>query len=196
MKKIVVGIFTVFLLSSCLWDEETQTKHLTKDFNLGWWSEPRYRALFKNSDSTKYGGAVLIPETVFAVGFNDNIIIAKQHPNKQEEISARLFNRDSTGYYRLSNPADTVYIWSGDSIFRKNGHWYHISNGWNPPDSLFPYKKKTNYYIIDISDSKKNTWNSKERVYKYTTESDFKEGRKNLGVPDELKFNFLDRELE
>lgn len=177
-------------------DELTEVKHLTKNFNLSWWAEPKYQSIYEKSDPHEYGGSVIIPETVFAVGFNDDFIIAKQHPNKEEEITKRLFHRDSTGYYKLSDPADTIYVWEGDSIFLRNGNYYHVSNGWNPPDSLFPYRKEVKYYIVDIRKYDFKNWSSRENKYEYNSESEFNLGRQKLGVPKNLAFTIIEEKLK
>lgn len=196
MTRLTTILILLLIMNGCLMDEPTEVHHLVKNFNLAWWAEPRYQGLYENSDPNKYGGSTIISETIFAVGFNDDFIIAKQHPNKQEEISKRLFNRDSTRNYRLSNPADTIYISEEYSIFIRNGNYYHLSNGWNPPDSLFPYRNETKYHIIDIREYGLNKWNSREHTYEYKSESEFQLGRQKLGVPDNLNFTIIDEKLK
>ena len=144
----------------------------------------------------KYGGLEIISPTVFSIGYDKNFIIAKQHPNRQEEIQKRLFNYDTTEKaYLLTDPNDTIYI-SGkdDSIYEKKGKYYHISNGWNPPDSLKPFKKETNYFIIDIRKYNRQQPNSYDR-YEFKSENDFLEKRKQLNVSDQLTFSIIDSTL-
>ena len=102
---------------------------------------------------------------------------------------------DSTGNYKLSNPADTIYISQEDSIFKRNGNYYHISNGWSPPDSLFPYRKETKYYIIDIRKYDSKNWRSRENKYEYDSEIEFKTGRQKLGVPKDLIFAIIEEKI-
>ena len=197
MKKLLIISLTTLILTGCLFDEQIETKHLTKDFNLAWGAEKRYQALYLNSDHNEYGGFTIIPETVYAIGFDEEFIIAKQHPNLQEGIGNRLFgNHEKGGDYLLTNPADTIYLSREDSIYEKNGKWYHISNGWDPPSDLFPYKDSTYYYIIDIRNyGNIRAWD-REGVYKFDTQSGFENKRIELGVSADLDYTFVNKELE
>ena len=121
LNKIIIGIILSTLFSSCL-DEKINITPITEDYYLNWSFEKTDQSLLKSSDEGKTG-SIVIPETVFAIGFDKNFIIAKQHPNKQEEISKRLFgNNDNDGYY-LEDPKDTIYLAKDDSIYKKNGKW-------------------------------------------------------------------------
>jgi hypothetical protein len=197
MKKLIlIGLSTLFL-TGCFWgDEPTSYKKLTKDFWLNWWADSTDQHILHSTADDGNGGSFVIKQTVFAVGFNDNFIIAKQHPDKQEEIKGRLFNRDSVERtYQLSDPADTIWLSVEDSIYQKNGKWFHISNGWNPPDSLKPYKKITYFHIIDIRQYKRKNWNS-YKVYTFDNEAEFINKRHELGVPDDLIFTIKSPTLE
>ena len=198
MKRLLL-ILTIIsaIFSGCFWgDEAYEYKKLTKDFWLNWWGEENNKYLLLSTEKDGNGGLILIKETVFAVGYDDNFIIAKQHPNRQEEIQKRLFNYDTTEKaYLLTDPNDTIYI-SGkdDSIYEKKGKYYHISNGWNPPDSLKPFKKETNYFIIDIRKYNRQQPNSYDR-YEFKNENDFLKKRKQLNVSDQLTFSIIDSTL-
>jgi len=188
IEKILVILIIGLSFSSCL-DDPITVQKVTKDYYLNWVYDNSDQILIRSSDKGK-SGSIEISETVFAVGFNDNYIIAKQHPNLEEQISKRLFgNHEKGGDYLLTNPADTIYLSKEDGIYEKNGKWYHITNGWNPPDSLKPYKKITFYHIIDI-----RTKNGKK--YKFDNESDFWNKRKELGISENLNFTIIDKELE
>ena len=140
IKKAIILLVVGISLSSCF-DETITARKITKDYYLHWIYEKNDQILLKSSDEG-ISGIVEISETVFAIGFNDKYIIAKQHPNLEREISERLFdNYVKNGDYLLENPADTIYLAKDDSIYKQDGKWYHISNGWNPPDSLKDYKK-------------------------------------------------------
>lgn len=193
MTRLFLFIFIGLFLFGCFWDEATNTRHLVKDFNLGWWAEPRYQSLFNNSDKNKYGGGVIIPETVFAVGYDDNFIIAKQHPNNDDTISWNNINEYET--WKLDSiPSDTL----GDqtSYVKINGEWHGISNGRNMHHDLFPDKKITYYYIVDIRNYDRRNWSGKDNVFKFPTEKQFIQKRKELGVSDELTFTIVDKDLE
>jgi hypothetical protein len=186
--KIFVILIIGLSFSSCL-DEPITARKITKDYYLQWVYENADQKLLQSSDEGK-SGSIKISETVFAVGFNDKYIIAKQHPNLEEEISERLFgNYVTNGDYLIENPADTIYLAKDDSIYKQDGKYYHISNGWNPPDSLKGYKEITYYHIIDISTRNGNN-------YKFDNEADFNNKREKLEIPKSLNFTIIDRELE
>ena len=172
-----------------MWDDPITAKKVTGDYYLQWQYENKDQILLRSSDEGK-SGAIEISETVYAVGFNNKFIIAKQHPNMEREISDRLFgNYDTNGDYLLENPADTIYLSQDDKIYEKDGKWYHISNGWSPSDSLKPYRKITLYHIIDITKKRNNKW-------VFDNEMDFLKEREKLGISKELDFTMVDRELE
>lgn len=197
MKNGILILLSITLLSSCFWgDEETSNKKITKDFWLNWWADSTDQHLVHSTDIDGSSGSVVIDKTVFALGFNDNFIIAKQHPDKESEVSSRLFNIDTIeNAYLLSNPADTIWLSKDDSIYTKNGKWFHSSNGWNPPDSLKPYKAITYYHIIDIRKYSSAQWNS-YKVYTFDNKNDFINKRHELGVPERLSFTIKSPSLE
>jgi hypothetical protein len=197
MTKIFLIGLSVLLFTGCFWgDEPTSYKKLTKDFWLNWWADSTDQHILLSTSKDGNGGSFIIKQTVFAVGYNDNFIIAKQHPDKQEEIQSRLFNRDSIeGTFVLTNPADTIWLSSEDSIYKKNGKWYHISNGWNPPSNLKPYKDITYFHILDIRRYESGKPES-YRVYTFDNEKDFVNKRHELEVPENLTFTILSPTLE
>ena len=135
MKNKLLILLIGISFSSCL-DDPITARKVTNDYYLNWVYDNSDQILLRSSDDGK-SGSIEISETVFAVGFNDNYIIAKQHPNLEREISERLFgNFSANGDYLLENPADTIYLAKDDRIYEQDGKWYHISNGWNPPNGL------------------------------------------------------------
>ncbi len=195
-RLIFIGLFGLFL-TGCFWgDEATSYTKLTKDFWLNWWADSTDQHILLSFENDGNGGTPIINRTVFAVGYNNNFIIAKQHPDKEEEIQARLFNHDSvTGDYLLESPADTIWLSGEDSIYERSGKWYHISNGWNPPDSLRPYRKITYYHIVDIRHYEQKNWDS-YKIYTFDNEAEFINKRHELGVPDDLIFTIKSPTLE
>ena len=194
--KLFLFIIIVLLIAGCFWDEARENKKLVKDFWLNWWAQEDDLHILNSFDIDGNGGIPVIKRTVFAVGFDSNFIIAKQHPDKEEEVQDRLFNYDTIeGAYLLENSYDTVWLSGEDSIYKKNGKWYHISNGWSPPDSLRPYKRITFYHIIDIRHYQLCVWDS-YKVYTFNTEKEFNAKRQELGVPRNLVFSILKPNLE
>lgn len=179
----------MLIFTSCVSDDPITTRRITKDYYLRWVYEKSEQIIIKSSDGGKQGSQI-VAETVFAVGFNDDYIIAKQHPNLEKEINQRLFGkRGANGDYKLTNPSDTIFLWKGDKYYEKDGDWFHKSNGWDPPDSLKPYKNETIYHIIQIIETNKNK-------YKFEIESQFLAKRKELGIPDDLSFTIIDKDLK
>ncbi len=197
MKKLLLLGLSLSLLAGCLFgDDQTSYTKLTKDFWLNWFGDSTDQNIVFNTSKNPNGGLLVIQHTVFAVGYNNNFIIAKQHPDKQEEIQARLFNRDSSeGAFLLTDPADTIWLSSEDSVYKKNGKWYHISNGWNPPRNLKPYKGTTYFYIVDIRKYQSGNSDSYQ-VLKFDNEKDFIKKRHELEVPESLTFTIISPTLE
>ncbi len=197
MKKLIlIGLSTLFL-TGCFWgDEATSYTKLTKDFWLNWWADSTDQHILLSFDDNGISGTPIIKQTVFAVGYNDNFIISKQHPDKEEEVSERLFrDQNSKGDFEIKNLADTVYLSKEDRIYQDSGKWYHISNGWNPPDSLKPYRKITFFHIVDIRNYERKNRDS-YKVYTFDNEKEFINKRHELGVPDEITFTIKSPTLE
>ena len=191
-KLYLLGLIGI-TLTGCFWDETINTRNLVKDFNLSWWSEPRYQSLFENKNKKEYGGGLIIPESVFAVGFDNNFIIVKQHPNNDDTISWNNIKEHET--WKLDHfPSDTLS--DQHSYIKINGEWQGISNGRSTHEDLFPDKKITYYYIVDIRDYDDQKWRSTENVYKFETENAFNQKRNELKVPDNLSFTIVDKDLE
>lgn len=197
LKKTLYIITTLLTTSSCFFDEPKFSKPLVKDLKLEWWGDSKNQTITFGMVRGDFGGFVIIPETVFAVGYNDDFVIAKSYPNKEKEIQDRLFNSDNaTGDYILTKPSDTVYLSSDDEYYKKDGKWYHISNGWNPPNGLFPYKDSTYYHIIDLRnwDSSKK-WND-QNLHRLNSKEEFDKKRIELNVARSLDFEIVSKELE
>lgn len=190
--SVILGS-VLLLLASCFGDEQINTKHLIKDFNLSWWTEPKYQALFQNPNNKEYGGAVIIPETVFAIGYDENFILAMQHPNNDDTISWNNIHEYET-WELDSIPSDTL----GDqhNYVKLNGKWHGISNGRDVHHDLFPDKKVTFYYIVDIRNYERGNWSRKTNVYKFDTETTFLQKKKELNIPGNLTFTIINKDLK
>ena len=191
MKNIIIILCSLFLTGCRMGDEESVNKKLTKDFWLNWWGDYTDQHILLSTENDGNGGTFVVERTVFAIGYDDHFIIALQHPDLEEEIQSRLFNSDSiTGDFKLTTPSDTIYLSKEDSVYQKNGEWYHINNGWNPPDSLRPYEGITNYFIIDIRKYNRKTWGN-NNIYKFNNEDDFNKKRIELNVSKKLTFKII-----
>ena len=192
--KLISILFIAATVVSCSLDKPKVVRHLAKDFNLGWWSEPRYQALFLKTDPDEYGGAKIIAETIYAVGYDDNFIIVKQHPNKLTEVVNKLFNKKIGDSWVIENLRDTVYL-NRDLIHFNDGNWLYKGNE-SDLDNLFPYKDETFFYIVDIRDYQYRFWRNDKNIYKLTSEEEFENMRKELNISDELVFSIINPDLE
>jgi hypothetical protein len=198
---IIIISISISLFISCRDEhEEVNFKKITKDYYLAWINGESDQSIVRSPEEEKnVNGAIsVIDATVFAIGFNNDFLIAKQHPDKETEIFLRIFKYDENeGSYLLENPNDSLYLSDEDSVYQKNKKWYHISNGWSPNDSLKPYKKITYYHIIDLRNYEVEK-NKPDEIKKYTfdNEKDFIIQRKKIGVPNNLRFSIIDKELE
>ena len=196
--KIPAILVCVLLQTGCFFsgDEPHSYTKLTKDFWLSWWADSSGQHILRSFDENGSGGLIVVSHTVFAVGYSNDFIIAKQHPDAEEEIEARLFNYNSEeGAYNLPVPSDSIWLSGEDSFYKKGDKWFHISNGWNPPDSLKPYRKITNYYLIDIRNYDREKGSS-YTVYDFRNKEDFNQKRKELHVPENLDFTLRSPSLE
>ncbi len=193
LKSISFLVISIALVS-CSLDKPKVVRHLTKDFNLGWWSEPRYQALFLKTDPDEYGGTKIIAETVYAIGYDEEFIIVKQHPNKLEEVKKRLFNTKTGDGWLIETLQDTVYL-DKMLVHFSEGKW--VFNGEESDlNNLFPYKDETFYYIVDIRDYQYRFWSDAKNIYKLNNEEEFVNKRKDLSVSEDLVFTIKIPELE
>ncbi len=68
------------------------------------------------------GATVLIPKTVFAVGWNDDFIIAQQHPCELNRI-----NREETCFYILRISDEMVEKYSDEQSFQEGRKRLNVS---------------------------------------------------------------------
>lgn len=188
IKRTITCVAISLIVASCFFGDDPHNENLiVKDFWLSNYHDDTNTEILLSDDGIS--GEIVIPHSVYAIGYDNNFIIAKQHPDKEEEIRKRLFQsgRNERGGYELEDAGDTIYLASDDSIYKENGKWYHISNGWNPPDSLKPYRKVTNYHIIDLRNYKNGVLNSYQ-TYVTQDEKNFRKKCDSLSVPQTIMF--------
>jgi len=130
-SRITLILFALFAISlkSCWYSGWAYEQHLTDVYHLVAGDGEDYMCILRIDDSK--GQLVIIPYTVFSAGYDQNFIIAKQHPRE------------------FTTPID---------------------------------KSVTNYYIIPVKDNPMN------RAIGPLTLKQFEEKRKELNVPDSIKF--------
>ena|SRR5690554_3186592 len=178
IKKIILYIVLLFSLESCLFGDNPNIyeKELPENLSLSAMFEMRELTVWKNNGDGFFTG--IINPTIFEIGWTNQYIIAKTHPDLSKKIS-----RSDTMYYKselLKEQSDSLSYAEG-RLYKKNEKWWLISMEMKPGnDSLYPYRAITNYSIVDILNNNKH--------YEMETEKDFQLKRKELGVPDTLSF--------
>ena len=81
MKKTnsMIFIMLIFLFQSCLFGAGLVEREITDDYWLFANNEMHEMSIWHHSEN-RSGGELIVEETVFAIGYNDNFIIAKSHP--------------------------------------------------------------------------------------------------------------------
>lgn len=179
-------------MANCYFGANESGGHITKDFYLVGWDETDWKVIRSKDGYNAFPKNPLIDHSVFAVGNNNDFIIIKQHPHLDKALAARLgIGVNSNWNGEIKNLADTIFLKNGDKIYRVNDKYYHTNTDWTDPDSLKPYKRITNYYIIDLRYSDEGY-----KLYKFNNENEFNATRQALEVPADLTFTFLDRKNE
>ena len=98
MRNISV-VFVLLFFVGCQWDSSSYS--LPNDYVISWVDLPNYRNIHKE------GSSMAIRPHVFEVGFNEEYIIAKQHPQVGEFQDA---NTDKTrlNYYILKMEKNNI----------------------------------------------------------------------------------------
>ncbi|MFD2824457.1 hypothetical protein ACFS5M_12315 [Lacinutrix iliipiscaria] len=100
LKNYFFIILLSIILVSCFFgNNPSSSKKITKDFWLNWFEFTTDRhILFSFSDNGDVGN-IVVENTVYAVGFNDDFIIAKQHPIiNTDNIGKPVPNLEITNY--------------------------------------------------------------------------------------------------
>lgn len=198
MKKVLFIILITLLLTSCLFGDNPSSYHkITSDFWLNWFEYNEDQHILFSTSENGAMGEILVESTVYAVGFDDEFIISKQHPNTAKKIMERVNDYDprEKAYY-LKRMSDTIWLAEKDSIYEKNGTRYHkeyLNRGYLS-DSLKPNKSITNYSIIDLRNYERGNRNFK--IYNSLDKEQFKEKRNELGISSNLNFTITDKEFQ
>jgi len=93
MKKLkkILGITFLLILQSCYFGAGLVEQNLPDDFFLFANSSLDEMSIWFHAE--EYSNQLIVPETVFAVGYNNDFIIAKSHPKDLENgINKRVTN--------------------------------------------------------------------------------------------------------
>lgn len=96
MKKTnsMIFIMLIFLFQSCLFGAGLVEREITDDYWLFANNEMHEMSIWHHSEN-RSGGELIVEETVFAIGYNDNFIIAKSHPKN----STNQLNKNITQFH-------------------------------------------------------------------------------------------------
>lgn len=112
--SLVLGV-TLFI-NGCFLNKPQSVQHIVKDFNLGWQGDANHQALFVNIDHSEYGGLKIIEETVFAIAWDQDFIIALQHPNISGTSTP---NQQDTIFYMIDIREYTERFWGPkENVYR------------------------------------------------------------------------------
>ena len=111
--------YCLLLLNACMLNQTESVRNVVKDFNLGWRGDAVHQSLYVNIDHTEYGGIKIVEETVFALGWDQDFIIALQHPNPGSAdtvfhiIDIRQYSQ------RFWGPSENVYTLKNATNFKR-----------------------------------------------------------------------------
>lgn len=92
----IIGLFILLLLQSCYFGAGLVEQSLTNNYSLFANNSIDEMSIWLHVE--KYSSQLIVPETVFAVGYNKNYIIAKSHP---KDIKKNI-DKNITHYYIIN----------------------------------------------------------------------------------------------
>jgi len=104
-KTIIILLLILSTLTGCFGLFDSRSERITEDYILIWIDFQESQCIIKEWDSSG-SGETIIPEYVFAVGHNDDYIIAKQHPTAGFEGRYKI-NDEITNYYIIDIKSNT-----------------------------------------------------------------------------------------
>ncbi|GJM30265.1 MAG: hypothetical protein DHS20C17_29000 [Cyclobacteriaceae bacterium] len=115
----VLLIGTTVLLAGCFLNRPEAVQHLVKDFSLSWQNDPELQALYVNRDHNEHGGLKLVDKKVFAVGYDEDFIIALQQP--QTSTFDTVYHIVDIREYsiRFWSPSEHLYSFQTKQEFQK-----------------------------------------------------------------------------
>ncbi|WP_395066524.1 hypothetical protein [Flavobacterium sp.] len=120
MKKIVI-LFISFLFISCFGLFDNRTREISNGYKLIWIDLPQQNRFIENKNNE-----VVINSHVYSAGFDENYILAKQHP----KINTNQVDKKKTNYFVIQlkkeatiGPIDSISFYN----FIKLNKLEHIS---------------------------------------------------------------------
>lgn len=97
MKKLLV-LLSFFLLVSCFGLIDSNSERVIGNYIVVWIDLPANQSLSEEFERGSSGSSEIVPDYVFAVGHNEDYIIAKQHPTNGSE-GGFVVDTTVTNYY-------------------------------------------------------------------------------------------------
>lgn len=194
LKKLlllVAPLTCTIWLAGCFFGINDSYHHIADDMYLTCWDE-HCKIVVSPDGNPSFSAEGLIEKSIVAMGNNSDFILVKQHPHLSDELEKRITGtRSANWHYELLDAKDSVFLLPNDSLYYENNKWYHLKGDWTDPDSLKPYKKITNYYIIDLRKG-----NGRYVLHSFNNATEFEEKKRLLGVPNDIVYDFYRQELE
>ena len=93
MKKAYISLVCILtLLNSCAWLHESEHQKIAGEYEVGWNDIESNRAITKPIENFDGGYHIIVDGYVYAVGHNENYIIAKQHQSFETETNYYLID--------------------------------------------------------------------------------------------------------
>jgi hypothetical protein len=191
MKRVLCGLVLV-LSQGCYFGENPILfeKELPGGLLLSAMDDMKNLTVWDLSEESVIG---IIDATVFEIGWSDNFVIAKTHPELlslvENRASIRQLYITKTDFITLSDSSYYIYRWIeqesnvGRSEEKTLYQLFKI-----PKDSIASFKKITYWHVIDIKNNKKH--------YIMNSEDEFVTQKTKLGIPDSLTFFLTCDELK
>jgi len=96
--KCIILLLISVLLTGCFGLFDSGTKRITGKYIVVWIDLPRNQGIAEEIEEHSGSSIGIVPEYVFAVGHNENYIIAKQHPTSGFE-NGFIIDTTITNYY-------------------------------------------------------------------------------------------------
>lgn len=96
---------------------------IIEDYEVTWDEDPHQQAICRKTSSTSC--SVIVAEYIFAVGHNEEFIIAKQHPTNRLEVNTTI-----TNYYIIDirNEDEEIYGPLQEAVFNASREKFGIAH--------------------------------------------------------------------
>ena len=113
--KLSITLFLCFFLTSCYFGSNESGREIINDCYLARWDNDTWISYSKDGDAIWDADNIIVGHNIFAVGDNDDFIIAKQHPCKNtlphiQDYDSLSPDRNVTNYYIIDTRNDSYVV--------------------------------------------------------------------------------------